>query len=80
MSKSKAQIITDLLARRDTILTQLANMSPTTAGGLPNTSGTGDHVDHVGLRQSLYAELKELDVLLEKLSGPHESISHGRLI
>lgn len=79
MSKSKAQIIADLLARRDTILTQLASLGPTTPGGLPNTSGTGDHVDHVGLRQSLYAELNDLDALLERLSGPHESISVGRL-
>lgn len=79
MSKTKAQIITDLIARRDAILTQLAAMGPTAPGGLPNTSGTGDHVDHVGLRQSLYAELNELDGLLEKLCGPHESISHGRL-
>lgn len=79
MPKSTSEVIHDLLTRRDAVLQQLAEMASTSPGGLPNTSGTGDHVDHVGLRQSLYAELKQIDDLLARLEGPQESISHGRL-
>ena len=79
MPKTTTQVIQDLLTRRDAVLDQLAEMVSTSPGGLPNTSGTGDHVDHVGLRQSLYAELKEIDALLARLEGPHESITRGRL-
>ncbi|RCS43943.1 hypothetical protein DTL42_18325 [Bremerella cremea] len=79
MPKSTSEVIHDLLTRRDAVLQQLAEMASTSPGGLPNTSGTGDHVDHVGLRQSLYAELKQIDDLLARLEGPQESISLGRL-
>lgn len=79
MPNSTTQIIQKLLTRRDAVVQQLAEMVSTSPGGLPNTSGTGDHVDHIGLRQSLYAELKEIDELLARIEGPQESISQGRL-
>jgi len=79
MTKTQTQVIADLLTRRDAVLTQLAGLGSTSVGGLPNTSGTGDHVDHVGLRQSLYQELAEIDEMLERIAGPQESISRGRL-
>jgi len=79
MTKSQTEVINDLLTRRDTVLGQLAGLSSTSVGALPNTGGTGDHVDHVGLRRSLYRELAEIDAMLEKIAGPHESISRGRL-
>lgn len=79
MTKSQSEVITDLLTRRDTVLEQLAGLSSTSVGALPNTTGSGDHVDHVGLRQSLYRELAEIDELLERIAGPQESVSRGRL-
>ncbi|QDU75437.1 hypothetical protein Pan97_24690 [Bremerella volcania] len=79
MTKSQQEVIADLLARRDAVLAQLAGLSSTSVGALPNTTGTGDHVDHTGLRQSLYRELAEIDQLLERIAGPHEAISRGRL-
>lgn len=79
MTKTQSEIIADLLTRRDAVLDQLAELISTSVGALPNTSGTGDHVDHVGLRRSLYDELAEIDQLIERISGPLESISKGRL-
>lgn len=79
MTKSPAEVISDLLTRRDAVLSQLAGLTSTSIAALPNTSGTGDHVDHVGLRQSLYRELADIDDALERIAGPRESISRGRL-
>lgn len=79
MTKSHTEVVTDLLTRRDAVLTQLAELGSTSVGALPNTAGSGDHVDHVGLRQSLYRELADIDQTLERIAGPHESISRGRL-
>ena len=79
MTKSPTQVASDLLSRRDEVLNQLAGLASTSVGALPNTSGSGDHVDHVGLRQSLYRELNEIDQLLERVAGPHEIVSRGRL-
>ncbi|MBA2116792.1 hypothetical protein [Bremerella alba] len=79
MTKSQTEVITDLLTRRDAVLAQLAGMTSTDVGALPNTSGTGDHVDHLALRQSLYRELADIDEMLERIAGPQESTSRGRL-
>lgn len=79
MTKSQSEVITDLLTRRDAVLEQLAGLGSSSVGALPNTTGSGDHVDHVGLRQSLYRELAEIDELLERIAGPQESVSRGRL-
>lgn len=79
MTKSPAEVISDLLTRRDAVLSQLAGLTATSVGALPNTAGSGDHVDHVGLRRSLYQELADIDAALERIAGPRESISRGRL-
>lgn len=79
MTLTRAQQVDALLTRRDAVLTQLAEMAATSIGGMPNTNGTGDHLDHVGLRKSLYDELRQINDVLELLEGPAESHSRGRL-
>ncbi|TWT30713.1 hypothetical protein [Blastopirellula retiformator] len=79
MVKSQTEVVADLLARRDAILTELAAMATSDVGALPNTSGPGDHIDHVGYKKSLYDELKQISDTLELIQGPAESISRGRL-
>ena len=62
--------LTDLEARRDAVAAELAAMSTSKAGGLPNVQGQrgadGVNVDHVGWRKSLLDELAMLDKLIEK--------------
>lgn len=61
-----------LIARRDAICAELAAITASSAGGKPNSSGGGDmvHVDHQGYRQSLYAELREINQMLSAIEGP----------
>lgn len=80
MTLTRAQQVELLLTRRDAVLNQLAEMNATAIGALPNTNGTGDHIDHVGLRKSLYDELKDIDAILELMQGPSESHTRGRLV
>jgi len=68
MAKSTTQTKADLLSRRDAILTEVAALSSSTAGGLPNSTGPGVHIDHQGYKDSLYAELKQLDDALNRIS------------
>lgn len=60
----------DLEARRDAVAAELAAVSTSKAGGLPNVQpirgADGVNVDHVGYRQSLIAELAMLDKLIDK--------------
>ena len=62
----------DLEARRDAVAAELAAISTSKAGGLPNVlaargaGGVGLNVDHVGYRQSLLDELARLDALIAK--------------
>jgi len=62
--------LTDLEARRDAVAAELAAMSTSKAGGLPNVQGQrgadGVNVDHVGWRKSLMDELVMLEKLIEK--------------
>ena len=63
----------NLIARRSAITAQLASMSLSTPGGLPNvTGGGGVSVDHVGYRKSLIDEMKELQHLIRIAEGPWE--------
>lgn len=68
----------NLLTRRSAILSELAAMDSTKAGGLPNAQGGGDMVkiDHVGYRKSLYEELAMINSALSAIQGPviHETI------
>ena len=59
--------IDDLQTRRDTVASELAAMTKLTVGGKPNasTSDGGTTIDHVKWRQSLLAELKELNQLIK---------------
>lgn len=52
-----------LRTRRTAVLTQLAAMTSSSIGGMPNTSG-GESVDHTGYKSQLYAELKELNAMI----------------
>lgn len=62
MSLSSADVL-QLKARRDTVLAQLAAMTSTSIGGMPNTSG-GESVDHTGYKRELYAELQNLNEMI----------------
>lgn len=55
----------NLKTRRDAIAAELAALDSTLAGGKPNTSGQGEHVDHVGYKDGLYRELKEIEEKLK---------------
>ncbi len=63
----------NLQARRTAIIAELAALTSSKAGGLPNQSG----IDHVGYKDGLYRELKELDALIDRESGPFEIESFG---
>jgi len=64
----------NISTRLDAIATELAAMSATTAGGLPNANA-GNSVDHVGYRMSLINEQRELLAVLSKLEGAYEVTS-----
>lgn len=61
-----SQYLTDLLARRDAAAAELARLSPATLGGLANSSGGGESIDHQGHKRSLYDELKMLDEMITR--------------
>lgn len=50
----------NLRARRSTIYAELAALNSQKIGGNANTSGAGTNPDHVGYKDGLYRELKEL--------------------
>jgi hypothetical protein len=52
----------NLKARRTAIYAELAAMAVTKAGGLPNARDSG--VDHVGYKDGLYRELREINAIL----------------
>lgn len=60
----------DLIARRDAIAGELAEMSTSKAGGIPNLqagrSVDGVNNDHQGYRLSLYEELESLNAMILK--------------
>ena len=57
-----ATLIENLKTRKKAIGVILADMSATTAGGIPNyTAPNGQSFDHVGYRTSLYAELQSIN-------------------
>jgi hypothetical protein len=67
----------NLQARKAAILAELAALDTTKAGGLPNASGPGVNVDHVGYRDSLYRELEKIDQLIAAAEGPFEVEMRG---
>lgn len=65
-----ASNLENLKARRAAITAELAALSATKAGGLPNSSGLPVSVDHVGYKDSLYRELREINGLIAQMEGP----------
>jgi hypothetical protein len=57
----------NLKTRRAAICVELAALTATTAGGKPNGSGGSGSVDHVGYKDGLYRELKEINGILSQL-------------
>jgi hypothetical protein len=51
----------NLKTRRTAIYTELAALDATKAGGKPNASGGSAAIDHVGYKDGLYRELRELN-------------------
>jgi hypothetical protein len=62
---SNQSYLTGLRTRRDAISAELAVLNASAAGGKPNADGTGVNVDHVGYKDALYRELKELNGLIK---------------
>lgn len=58
------QRINKLNARKDEILDQLEVMTSSSTGGKANASQPGA-ADHVGYKDGLYRELKEIEALLK---------------
>lgn len=67
----------NLQTRKSAILAELAALSTSAAGGLPNSTGPGTHIDHVGYRKSLYEELKMINEQIAASEGPWEVESQG---
>ena len=63
---SSAAYLANLKTRRNAIAAELAALSTSAAGGLPNADGDGVNVDHVGYKDGLYRELKELETMIQK--------------
>lgn len=60
----------NLQTRKSAIMTELAAITSTAAGGKPNSSAGG--IDHVGYKDGLYRELREIDTLITAAEGPFE--------
>lgn len=58
----------DLQDRRNAISRELASIDKESAGGIPNAlaSEGGIDADHQGYKEKLYAELKDINELIEK--------------
>lgn len=62
-------------ARMTAIYLELAALDSTKPGGLPNSSGGGDSIDHIGYKDALYRELEKLRELLPLADGCWEHVS-----
>ena len=65
-----ATALENLIARRDTICEELAALSSSKAGGLPNATGAGVSVDHQNYKLNLYKELDEIEKRITAMQGP----------
>lgn len=75
-----SQDLTNLLTRRSNIIAELAAMSnpntqTITAGGMPTYTKDGQSFDHVGYKNSLYAELGQIQSLIQMIDGAFEVTS-----
>ena len=70
--------IDNLKARRSAIYEELATLGNQKTGGKANTAGGGGtHVDHVGYKDGLYRELKELNSLIASAEDAFEITSEA---
>jgi hypothetical protein len=71
--------LANLKARRDAIATELAALDMTKAGGKPNLSSTdgGTAIDHVGYKDALYRELREIDGLIRAAAETEAALNAG---
>jgi hypothetical protein len=74
-----SQDLTNLLARRSAIYSQLAAMTTTSPGGGPNTTGEGVSVDQVGYRKSLLDELNQLNEQISIVGGAFQYVTRGTI-
>lgn len=69
-----ATALENLTTRRNAICAELAAMTSTAAGGKPNVIRDGQSVDHVGYKDGLYRELREIErqitTLISQGDGP----------
>ena len=70
-----ADVIAQLKTRRDAICTELAALTETAAGGKPNSQLGG--IDHVGYKDGLYRELREIEELIAKYTWLDETGGGG---
>jgi hypothetical protein len=74
-----ASDLENLQTRKSAILAELAALSSSAAGGRPNINGGGmGVVDHVGYKDGLYRELKEINAQIDLAQGPWEIPLEGR--
>lgn len=69
-----ATLLENLIARRDAIGAELASMTNASMGGKANNPGM---VDHVGYKDGLYRELREINSQITAAQGPIEIESYG---
>ena len=67
--------LSDLQTRRDSIAAELAALTSTKAGGKPNndTGGEGAEIDHVGYKDGLYRELREINDLIAAIGASEDA-------
>ena len=65
----------NLKTRRTAIYTELSELDATRAGGKPNAGGSGNTIDHVGYKRSLYDELDRINAQIAAAEGPWEVTS-----
>lgn len=73
-----ATLLENLITRRDAIGVELAALTSTAAGGKPNHNGQ-HAVDHVGYKDGLYRELREINEQIAIHQGPVEFVTYGLL-
>lgn len=67
----------NLLTRRSAILTELAALTSSSAGGGLNHTALGRSFDHVGYKDGLYRELEMIKGLISAAEGPVDDSVQG---
>lgn len=73
-----ATLIENLKTRRDAIGVELAALSATKAGGLPNVSGDGGGVNHSLYKMDLYRELEMINKQISAVEPAFEVTGEAR--